>query len=63
MRFRVPCGAQLTGVDLRGPLDDQVVAPLIQALDEYAVVLLPGQQLEPRQQLALGEVLGKVQRQ
>ena len=55
-------GAEVTGVDLaralRGPDVDDVTAALVAALDEHLVIVVPGQQLSPDEQVELSHHFG-----
>lgn len=52
-------GASLTGVSLKGPLDDAVVGSIRDAIDLYSFLVFPGQQLQDDEQLALTRALGE----
>ena len=51
-------GAELTGVDVAGPLGEGVVAQIRQALLDHKVVFLRNQQLDYARQVAFAELLG-----
>jgi len=44
--------AEATGVDLRQPPDERLVAWIDAAMDRYAVLVLPDQRIDDDQQLA-----------
>lgn len=52
-------GASLTGVSLKGPLDDAVVESIRDAIDLYSFLVFPGQHLQDDEQLALTRELGE----
>ena len=43
---------ELSGVDARGPLDPAAIGAIAEAIDRYAVLVLPDQQLDDERQLA-----------
>src|ERR1700684_1967970 len=51
-------GAEISGVDTAGPLSDDAVASIRQALLDHKVVFLRGQNLDYRRQVAFAERLG-----
>jgi taurine dioxygenase len=53
-------GAELHGVDLRGPLDPSAVAEIRSALVEYKVIFFPGQHLSTEEHLAFSAQLGEI---
>jgi taurine dioxygenase len=53
-------GAELRGVDLRGPLDPAIVAEIHQSLVEYKVIFFPGQHLSTEEHLAFSAQLGEI---
>jgi len=53
-------GAMLRGVDLRGPLDDDVIAGIRDALNRHQVVFFRDQALTPEEQLTLGRRFGEL---
>ena len=55
-------GARLEGVDLRADRSPAAMAIIERALDQYAVVALPGQFLDDDTQLAVSELLGDLSR-
>lgn len=52
-------GARLTGVDMRPPLDADVLAEAQAAIDEYSFVVFPDQDFDDDLQLALTRQLGR----
>src|SRR5947207_10158726 len=42
-------GAEIGGLDLSRPIDDEIVAELWRAIDRYAVLVFHGQQISDRQ--------------
>jgi len=64
MRF-VPIGhefvAEVTGIDLRAPLDAGAAADIHAAMDRYAVLLFHDQPLTDDQQIAFTKSLGKIE--
>jgi taurine dioxygenase len=53
-------GAEVSGIDLRKPLDEMQVASLEQALLDHLVLFFRDQPLEPERQLALAERFGRL---
>jgi len=53
--------AQVTGIDLRVPLSDAQVKQIDHAMDHYAVLIFPGQELSDEHEVAFAERLGKVE--
>src|SRR5947208_15602290 len=51
-------GAEITGVDIGTPLSDEVIAKIREAILDHKVVLLRGQSLNYRRQVAFAERLG-----
>ncbi|MFI5029299.1 MAG: TauD/TfdA dioxygenase family protein [Reyranellales bacterium] len=54
-------GARLTGIDVRKPLTPDEVAAVERAMDQYAVVVLPGQDITDEQQLAFTRNFGPLE--
>ena len=52
-------GAEISGVDLAGPLDQKTVSALRRALLEHLVIFFRDQELSPPQLLALAELVGE----
>lgn len=52
-------GADVTGVDLRSPLEPATRAALAELLDQHLVLFLPGQHLDDDQQLAFALAFGE----
>lgn len=52
-------GARVTGLDLAGPLDDEAVAALHEAVDTYSLLHFPEQEMSDEAQLALTRSLGE----
>jgi len=57
-RLSVPIGARLTGIDLRGGIDDGVMTEIRQAWLENFVIVIPGQDLSGDDQIAYTEWFG-----
>ncbi len=53
-------GAEITGVDLRKPLDQAAAAEVRRAWLENLVIVFPGQDLTPAQQIAFGRLFGEL---
>ena len=53
--------AEIRGIDASKPLSPRDLASLVQALDRFGVVVLPGQNLTPEQQIAVSEQLGPLE--
>jgi len=53
-------GAEISGVDLAGPLDDQVFAELHAALLDHLVIFFRDQHLTPEQHIAFGQRFGEL---
>ena len=54
-------GARMTGVDARKPLTPAEVAAIETAMDRYAVLVLPGQDITDEQQLAFSHNFGPLE--
>ncbi|MBN9487549.1 MAG: TauD/TfdA family dioxygenase [Alphaproteobacteria bacterium] len=54
-------GARMTGVDARKPLTPAEVAAIEAAMDRYAVLVLPGQDITDEQQLAFSHNFGPLE--
>jgi taurine dioxygenase len=59
-RLGYALGAQISGIDLREPLDDETVAELRKAWLEHVVLCFPAQDLSAAQQTAFCERFGEV---
>lgn len=53
-------GAEIQGVNLARPLSDDTFEELHRALLDYLVVFFRGQDMTPRQQIALGKRFGEL---
>lgn len=53
--------AEIAGIDLRAPLTPDIASALKAALDEYAVLVIPGQALDEAQQLQVAAVFGPLE--
>ncbi len=53
-------GAEIRGLDLSAPLDDETVAELRRAFNEHQVLFFRDQQLAPEQQIAFGRRFGEL---
>lgn len=54
-------GAAVTGLDLRQPLDADTIAAVRQAWLEHLVLVFPGQDVTPEQQIRFSRYLGQVE--
>jgi alpha-ketoglutarate-dependent 2,4-dichlorophenoxyacetate dioxygenase len=54
-------GARLTGIDVRKPLTPDEAAAIERAMDRYAVVVMPGQDITDEQQLAFTRNFGPLE--
>lgn len=52
------CGAEISGVDLREPLDDQTVTEIEQAFHDHVVVVFRGQDITEDEQMAFANAFG-----
>jgi alpha-ketoglutarate-dependent 2,4-dichlorophenoxyacetate dioxygenase len=52
---------EVSGIDLRRPIDDVTVQAIVQASDRYAVLVFPDQALDDEQQLAFSARLGPLE--
>lgn len=59
-RLSYALGAEVTGVDLRRPLDDETVAAIRRAWFEHLLLCFPGQPLSPEELIAFTERFGPV---
>ena len=55
------CGAEISGLDLSQPLEDDAVAVIRDAFIEHHVVFFRGQDLDPAAQVAFGERFGTLE--
>jgi alpha-ketoglutarate-dependent 2,4-dichlorophenoxyacetate dioxygenase len=53
--------AEVTGVDLVAPLDDDLFAQIRDAFNEHAVLVFPDQKLDDEQQIAFGLRFGPLE--
>jgi taurine dioxygenase len=53
-------GAAIDGVDLSGPLDDELIDAIEDAVCAFGVVFFPGQSLDPAVHLAFARRLGEI---
>jgi alpha-ketoglutarate-dependent 2,4-dichlorophenoxyacetate dioxygenase len=53
--------AEITGVDLSKPIDDATKRGIENAMDEHAVCILPGQQIDDEQQIAFAGLYGPLE--
>src|SRR5215831_4210315 len=53
--------ARITEVDLSNPVDEDIQRAIEQAMDAYAVCVLPGQHLEDEQQIAFSRFYGPLE--
>jgi alpha-ketoglutarate-dependent 2,4-dichlorophenoxyacetate dioxygenase len=54
-------GAEVTGVDIARPLDDDAFGEIRAAFDEYSVLVFPDQPLDDAQQIAFSERFGHLE--
>ena len=52
--------AEFSGVDLRRPVPAAGIAEIVSAMDRYAVLVLPGQDIDDEQQIAFSRQLGSL---
>jgi len=55
-------GAEIRGVDLRAPLDDEAIRLIRKAWNDHLVILLRGQDLSEEDQVRFGETFGPLNR-
>ncbi|MFZ9864610.1 MAG: TauD/TfdA dioxygenase family protein, partial [Ilumatobacteraceae bacterium] len=60
-RLGATIGAVLHGVDLRGPLDDELIADIRRALHEYKVIFFRDQPLTAQQHVAFARRFGELE--
>ena len=60
-RLDAPVGAEITGVDLSQPLDDDSFAAIRKAYAEHSVIVFRDQQLTPAQQIAFSRRFGELE--
>lgn len=53
--------AEVTGIDLRQPLGPEQAADIHRAMDQFAVLVFPGQAMDDDQQMAFGRALGPLE--
>jgi taurine dioxygenase len=53
-------GAEVSGIDLAAPLDDELRDEVIEALDTHLVLFFRDQQITPEQQLAFSKRFGEI---
>lgn len=56
-----PIGAEIRGVDLSKPLDDDTFAAIENAFNDHAVIWFRGQTISPEQQVAFSERFGEIE--
>jgi taurine dioxygenase len=54
------CGAEISGVDLRKPLDDEVLAEIMTAFEHFLVIVFRDQDLTPDQHKAFSRHFGPI---
>ncbi|GAA4342960.1 TauD/TfdA family dioxygenase [Pigmentiphaga soli] len=54
-------GGRVEGIDLTGPLSPHTIAAIDAAMDEYAVLVFPGQRFDDETQFAFGGRFGKIE--
>jgi len=54
-------GAEVDGVDLSGPLDDELVAAIKRAFHEHLILVFPRQTITPGDQVAFTQLFGPVE--
>ncbi len=52
---------EVTGVDLRKPVDPGTIGEIVAASDKYAVLIFPGQAIDDQQQIAFSRLLGPLE--
>jgi alpha-ketoglutarate-dependent 2,4-dichlorophenoxyacetate dioxygenase len=52
---------ELSGVDARGPLDPAAIGTIAEAIERYAVLVLPDQELDDERQLAFARHFGEIE--
>jgi taurine dioxygenase len=60
-RLGAPLGAQVDGIDLSHPVDEDCADALRTALYEHQVLIFPNQDLDADQQLAVAEIFGRAE--
>ncbi|MFV0295580.1 MAG: TauD/TfdA family dioxygenase, partial [Hyphomicrobiaceae bacterium] len=53
--------AELTGIDIRKPLDNATIAGIQRALAEHLVLVFPDQQMDDDQQIAFSGIFGPLE--
>jgi alpha-ketoglutarate-dependent 2,4-dichlorophenoxyacetate dioxygenase len=53
--------AEITGIDLSGVIEPQTQSAIAHAMDDYAVVVLPGQKLDDEKQVAFTSLYGPLE--
>src|SRR5262249_12192843 len=53
--------AELTGIDLTKPIDEETKRAIEHAMDHYAVCVLPGQHIDDEQQIAFAGLYGPLE--
>lgn len=54
------CGCEISGVDLRGPLDEETAAEIKKAFEQFLVIVFRGQDLTPDQHRAFSLLFGPI---
>ena len=54
------CGCEISGVDLRQPLDDETLAEIMKAFEQFLVIVFRDQDLTPEQHKAFSRYFGEI---
>jgi alpha-ketoglutarate-dependent taurine dioxygenase len=54
------CGCEISGVDLREPLDEKTVAEIKRAFEQFLVIVFRDQELTPEQHKAFSRLFGQI---
>ena len=54
------CGCEITGVDLREPLDEETLGEVMKAFEHFLVIVFRDQNLTPEQHKAFSRYFGEV---
>src|SRR5690242_18008048 len=54
------CGCEISGVDLRAPLSEPVLADVMKAFEHFAVIVFRDQDLTPEQHKAFSRYFGEI---
>lgn len=59
-RITAQIGAEISGIDLRDPLDDESVATIQKALNNHLVLVFRDQDITPDQQVVFARRFGEI---